>query len=60
MANCTLTAGIPLACLESTGGIKNVYITPFLDTTTFVEASGVISAATNMGDVYGFKFRINF
>ena len=57
MANCTLTAGIPLACLESTGGIKNVYITPFLDTTVFVETAGVISAATNMGDVYSFKFR---
>ena len=29
MANCVLTEGIPLACLDSTGGVKNVYIGAF-------------------------------
>lgn len=57
MATCTLTSGMPIACLESTGGLKNVYISAFDDAVVVVESGDVISALTNAGTFYTFKFR---
>ena len=59
MANCVLTEGIPLACLDSTGGVKNVYIAAFDDDTVFTyDADDVIDTVTNVGlTFYTFKFR---
>jgi hypothetical protein len=57
MATCTLTSGIPLACLESTGGVKNVYISAFSDATTFTLTGEVITGITNDGTFYTYKFR---
>ena len=58
MANCVLTEGIPLACLESTGGVKNVYIGAFSDTTTFTyDADEIIDTVTSTESFYTFKFR---
>ena len=57
MATCTLTAGIPLACLESTGGIKNVYIAAFSDATTFTLTGDIITTAVSTETFYTFKFR---
>ena len=57
MATCVLTAGIPLACLESTGGIKNVYIAAFEDAATFTLTADVITASTSSETWYTFKFR---
>ena len=58
MANCVLTEGIPLACLESTGGIKNVYIGAFSDSTTFTfDADDIIDTVTSAETFYTFKFR---
>lgn len=57
MATCSLTAGIPLACLSSTGGIKNVHIAAFADDATFTLAGDVITASANTGTFYTFKFR---
>jgi len=58
MATCVLTSGIPLACLESTGGVKNVYIGAFSDTTTFTyDADDVIDTVTSTETFYTFKFR---
>ena len=48
MANCVLTEGIPLACLDSTGGVKNVYIGAFSDATTFTyDADEIIDTVTS-------------
>jgi hypothetical protein len=58
MANCVLTEGIPLACLESTGGVKNVYIGAFSDATTFTyDADEIIDTVTSTETYYTFKFR---
>lgn len=58
MANCVLTEGIPLACLDSTGGVKNVYIGAFSDATTFTyDADDVIDTVTSAESYYTFKFR---
>ena len=58
MANCVLTEGIPLACLDSTGGVKNVYIGAFSDSTTFTyDADDVIDTVTSAESYYTFKFR---
>ena len=58
MANCVLTEGIPLACLESTGGVKNVYIGAFDDATTFTyDADEIIDTVTSTESFYTFKFR---
>ena len=58
MANCVLTEGIPLACLESTGGVKNVYIGAFSDITTFTyDADEIIDTVTSTESFYTFKFR---
>ena len=58
MANCVLTEGIPLACLDSTGGVKNVYIGAFSDSTTFTyDADDVIDTVTSTESYYTFKFR---
>lgn len=58
MANCVLTSGIPLACLSSTGGVKNVYIGAFSDATTFTyDASDIIDTVTSSETFYTFKFR---
>ena len=58
MANCTLTAGIPLACQDNTGGVKNVYMGAYSDATTFTyDADDVIDAVTSSETYYTFKFR---
>jgi len=58
MANCVLTEGIPLACLDSTGGVKNVYIGAFSDATTFTyDADEIIDTVTSTESYYTFKFR---
>lgn len=58
MAGCTLTEGIPLACLESTGGIKNVYIAAFDEAGAWTfDADDVITAWTGTNTFYTFKFR---
>jgi hypothetical protein len=58
MANCTLTAGLPLSCLESTGGIKNVYISAFSDDTVFtLDANNVIDGMSSSETFYTYKFR---
>ena len=57
MATCTLTAGMPLKCLDSIGGLKNVYISAFSDTTTFTVAADIITASANTGTFYTYKFR---
>ena len=58
MANCTLTGGIPLECLNSTGGVKNVYIASFSDATTFTyDAEEIIDDVTSSETFYTFKFR---
>ena len=58
MANCTLTSGIALECLNSTGGVKNVYIAAFSDATTFTyDTDDSIDAITSSETFYTFKFR---
>ena len=58
MANCVLTEGIPLACLDSTGGVKNVYIGAFSDSTTFTyDVDDIIDTVTSTETFYTFKFR---
>jgi len=58
MANCVLTEGIPLACLDSTGGVKNVYIGAFSDATSFTyDVDDVIDTVTSTETFYTFKFR---
>ena len=57
--SCILTNGIPLGCIDSTGGIKNVYIAKYNTTgTTFTEdATEVITGVTSSETWYEFKFR---
>jgi len=60
MANCTLANGIPLACQDSIGGVKTVYITEYVPTTTFTyDVDDVIDTVTTaVGQTfYTFKFR---
>ncbi len=58
MANCVLTEGIPLACIDNSGGIKNVYIGAFSDSTSFTyDADDVIDTVTSSETYYTFKFR---
>ena len=59
MANCLLTEGIALECMDNTGGIKNVYIGAFSDATVFTyDADEIIDTVTNVGlTMYTFKFR---
>jgi hypothetical protein len=59
MANCVLTSGIPLACTESTGGVKNVYIAAYNEAgTSFTyDANDVIDTVTTTETFYTFKFR---
>ena len=58
MANCVLTNGIPIECMDNTGGIKNVYIGAFSDATTFTyDADEIIDTVTSAETYYTFKFR---
>ena len=57
MATCTLTSGIPLACLESTGGIKNVSIGAFSDSAVWTEVGGEITLLASGSTFYTHKFR---
>ena len=59
MASCVLTAGIPLACTESTGGVKNVYIGAYNESgTTFTyDAANIIDTVTSSETFYTYKFR---
>lgn len=56
--NCILTSGIPLGCLDSTGGIKNVYVANYTGSTSFAEsADATITGITSSETFYTFKFR---
>jgi len=58
MANCVLTNGIPIECMDNTGGIKNVYIGAYSDATTFTyDADDIIDTVTSSETFYTFKFR---
>ena len=58
MANCVLTNGIPIECMDNTGGIKNVYIGAYSDTTTFTyDSDDIIDTVTSSETYYTFKFR---
>jgi hypothetical protein len=58
MANCVLTNGIPLACQDSVGGVKTVYIGAYSDTTTFTyDVDDVIDTVASTETFYTFKFR---
>ena len=57
MANCVISAGIGLECLESTGGIKNVFIGAYSETPVWTVTSGVITGVVNPATFYKFKFR---
>ena len=56
---CVLTSGIPLGCLDSTGGIKNVYVAKFDATgTTFsANSESQITGITSSESFFTFKFR---
>lgn len=57
--SCILTNGIGLGCLDSTGGLKNVYIANYDQTgTTFsADASSVITGITTSETFYKYQFR---
>ena len=56
--SCVLTGGIPLACLENTGGVKNIYIGDFDEATVFTyDAEDIIDTVTSTKTYYAFKFR---
>lgn len=58
MGTCILTSGIPLGCLDSTGGIKNVYVGKFTGTTVFsTNVDSIITGITSSETFYTFKFR---
>lgn len=59
MADCILNGGVSLGCLDSSGGIKNVFIGNFNATgTTFTEdAEQVITGITSTETFYTYKFR---
>ena len=54
---CALTAGYTLACKDSVGGLKKVYIDNFEDVVYGAEASGVISGAT--GGFFTYELPMN-
>lgn len=54
---CALTAGYTLACKDSVGGLKRVYIDNFEDVDYGAEASGVISTAT--GGFFEYELPMN-
>ncbi len=55
---CILDGGIPIGCTESTGGIKNVYIGAFSDTTAFTYGTDdEIDTMTSTETYYTFKFK---
>lgn len=56
--SCILDGGVPLACLENTGGVKNVYIGEFDEATAFTyDADDIIDTVTSAKTFYTFKFR---
>ena len=56
--SCVFTSGIPLACLENTGGVKNVYMGAFDEATAFTyDAEDIIDTVTSTETYYTFKFR---
>tara|TARA_R110001632_G_scaffold24676_3_gene68541 strand:+ start:422 stop:937 length:516 start_codon:yes stop_codon:yes gene_type:complete len=55
---CVLTGGIPIGCGGSTGGLKNVYVGAFSDTTAFTyDADDIIDTMTSTESYYTFKFK---
>lgn len=54
---CALTAGYSLACKDSVGGLKKVYIDNFEDVDYGAESSGVISTAT--GGFFEYELPMN-
>ena len=58
MANCVLTEGIPIECMDNTGGIKNVFIGAYSDATAFTyDTDNSILTVTSTETFYEFKFR---
>jgi len=59
MPNCVLTAGIPLECVDSVAGVKNVYIAAYNESATSFtyDADDVIDTVTTSETFYTFKFR---
>jgi hypothetical protein len=55
--SCALTAGYTLACKDSVGGLKKIYIDNFEDVSYGSETSGVISTAT--GGFFEFELPMN-
>jgi hypothetical protein len=55
--SCALTAGYSLACKDSVGGLKEVYLENFGDITYGAESSGVISTVT--GSFYKYELPMN-
>lgn len=54
---CALTAGYTLACKDSVGGLKKVYLENFADITYSAPSSGVISTVT--GSFYSYELPMN-
>ena len=55
---CILGSGIPLGCIDSTGGLKNVFIAAFDEATSFTySADDEITAVTSAETFYTFKFK---
>ena len=55
--SCALTAGYSLACKDSVGGLKKVYLANFEDITYSAPVAGVISTVT--GDMYLYELPMN-
>ena len=55
--SCALTAGYSLACKDSVGGLKKVYLENFADITYGAETSGVIGTIT--GAMYLYELPMN-
>jgi len=53
---CAITSGITLDCRDSMGGLKEVYIIPFSDITSFAVASGVVTGITKATGKQFYKF----
>jgi hypothetical protein len=53
---CNLTAGIPLACRDNTGGVGNVWITDFANITSITSSTGdTITSISGTGTFYEFQ-----
>lgn len=53
-ANCLLTAGYTLGCLDNSGGIKKLYLANWDSDVEYTESSSVITAITSGNTYYSF------